>query len=165
MCWLLPSCPVRVSWSWWCRINHSEVLGCLPDRQVWESAWFVFCARTPSLPSWESSSLFVSFPVGSLRADSRLGQNSENSRRSPHVGANYFGQWVFRVLMCLWDVPPKVMVSSLLQRRFSRRCRCRHLSTHRIQMVPHFLRLRVTFCALRPLSVWVSGKKVSLLLS
>lgn len=53
--------------------------------------------------------------------------------------------------------PSKVMVSSLLQRGFSRRCRCGHLSTPRIQMVPRFLQLRVTFCALQPLSVWEEG--------
>lgn len=182
MCWLLPSRPVHVSWSWWYRINHSKVPGCLPDRQVWESVWFVFrqasletslfnfrnkviCARKlfhVFLRSFKPL-CFVScwFPAKGICVWTEQWEQPEVTTHQCKL------VWSVGVLCFNVSVgcPSKVMVSSRLQRRFSRHCRCRHLSTHRIQMVPRFLQLHVTFCALQPLSVWVSGSKVSLLLS
>lgn len=178
MCWLLPSCPVHVSWSWWYRINHSKVLGCLPNRQVWESSFsgkhkHYFLTLETRLSVLEYFSMpssrifkplcFVScwFPASGFVSGTEQWEQPEVTTHQCKL------VWSVGVLCFNVSVgcSSKVMVSSRLQRIFSRHCRCRHLSTHRIQMVPQFLQLRVTFCALQPLSVWVSERKVSLLLS
>lgn len=171
MCWLLPSCTVHVSRSWWYRINHCKVPGCLANRQVRESVWFVFrqasletslfnfrdkviCARILFHAFSRSFKplCFVScwFPAsGSVSGRERREQSEVTTRRCKLV-------WSVGVLCFNVSVgrPSKVMVSSLLQRRFSRRCRWRHLSTHRIQMVSpfySFVWLSVRY------SRWVSG--------